>query len=86
METPAEKAKELLNKFYKHIFDIDFGVNTDQDERRLIAAKSCVIEHVDQMLKVGCFEQRKKDRKPPNQSNRQYWESVKQAIIHDVKV
>lgn len=70
--TPKDKAKDLVTRFYKHIFTIDNGVNTSQDESRLIAAKLCAIEHVTEIINANFGEG----------YNHQFWTSVLDELVH----
>jgi hypothetical protein len=49
----------LKNGFYKPIFDIDNGVNTDQDEKRSLAAKECFEHLIDFVMWYSGMEREK---------------------------
>jgi hypothetical protein len=54
--TPKEKAKELFDKFYQPIFDIDFGINILHFEKRYEVAKQCALIAVNEILLSSPFE------------------------------
>ena len=75
--TPKEKAKELFDKFYQPIFDIDFGINILHDEKRYEVAKQCALIAVDEIAKCTKYENQKFDN---DRFSEDYWKEVKQEI------
>ena len=48
--TAKEQAKELIEKFYQLIFDIDLGSNVIKDKKRLQAARKCALISIDREI------------------------------------
>ena len=68
--TPKEKAKELIEKFYSLIFDIDLGRIVSNDHKRLTAAKQCALIAVDEII----------DYLTDGEMDSAYFQEVKQEI------
>lgn len=71
--TPKEKAEGLFKKTYQPIFDINKGININEDEKIYYATKQCALiaveEVVKQLSEYGWYK--------PQMT---YWKKVKQEI------
>ena len=77
MITAKEKARDLINKFYQLIFDIDLGSNVIKDKKRLQTARKCALIAVNYIISANPHSN---PFNTTGYSTMEYWLEVKKEI------
>lgn len=77
--TPKEKAKELIDRFYNHTFNVE-----KDTEDNFSSAKQCALIAVDEMLQIQSITMYPVIEDNVIYGHKDYWQQVKQEVKQEI--